>query len=384
MNLFKLVGRNLQRNPARSILTALTIALATFIFLVLASVPASMDKIVRDASATLRLIVLNRSLPLYGLPARYCNDIREMPGCAACVAITGWPATYRDASAQILAVAEGLEIADVFPDYDLGGEASRALQRERRGAFAGRILMARNGWRPGQQVTLRGVDRDHLALDFVILGEMPAKRYPNMFAFRRDYLEEARRAIGHPNPDLALNLVVRVNSPAQVDSLIKEIDRYFRNSDYETRTLTESDALAGGLSSVGDIRAIVLSLCAIVILTFFLIAANSTAMMVRERMNEVAVMRALGFSRSTISLMLFGECGAIGLAGGVIGGTTALYIFGAGLSLRVTGDIGALWVTPSGAIAAIIIAVAISLISGLGPIWSAIRTPPAEAIGKVV
>jgi putative ABC transport system permease protein len=218
----------------------------------------------------------------------------------------------------------------------------------------------------------------------VILGTMPSTRYPNMFAFRRDYLEEARRAIGHPNADLALNLVVRVTAPAQVDPLIREIDRYFRNSDYETRTLTESDALAGGLSSVGDIRAIVISLCAIVIATFFLIAANSTTMMVRERMNEVAVMRALGFSRSAISMILFGECGAIGLLGGLAGAIAALYIFGGGFALAVTGDIGALWVTPGGTFAAVIVAIAVSLASGVGPIWSALGTPPAEAIGKVV
>ena len=384
MNLFKLIGRNLRRDPARSILTALTIALATFILLLLASVPASMDKIVKDASATLRLIVLNRSLPFYGLPARYCDQVREMPGCAACVAVTGWPATYRDASDQLLAVGEGLEIVDVFPDYDLGGDARRALQRERRGAFAGRVLMARYGWRPGQQVTLRGTDRDHLKLNFIILGEMPSERYPSMFAFRRDYLEEARRAIGHPNPDLAWNLVVRVNSRADVDSLIKQIDENFRNSDYETRSLTESDALAGGLSAVGDIRAIVLSLCTIIVLTFLLIAANSTALMVRERMHEVAVMRALGFGPPSISLILFGECAAIGLVGGLLGGGIALWIFGRGISLSVIGDIGALWVTPWGAFGAIMVAVTISLLSGLGPIWRAVRMPPAEAIGKII
>jgi putative ABC transport system permease protein len=384
MYLLKLIERNLRRNPRRSILTALTVALATFIFLVLASVPASMDRIVKDASATLRLIVINRSLPFYGLPGRYCNDVREMPGCAACVAIAGWPATYRDDSDQILAVGEDLEIADVFPDYDLDGNSRRAMKRERRGAFAGRVLMARYGWHPGQSVTLRGADRDHLKLNFVIIGAMPSKRYANVFAFRRDYLEEARRKIGHPNADLAWNLVVRVNSAANVGPLIKEIDDYFRNSDFETRTLTESDALAGGLSAVGDIRGIILALCAIVVVTVMLIAANSTAMMVRERMNEVAVMRALGFSRGSIAALLFGECAAIGAAGGALGVGIALWLFGSGATLAVIGGIGALWVTPLGALAALTVAIGVSILSGLLPIVSAIRTAPAEAINRVV
>ena len=384
MYLLKMIERNLRRNLRRTVLTALTVALATFIFLVLASVPASMDRIVKDASSTLRLIVVNRSLPFYGIPGRYCDQVREMPGCAACVAITGWPATYRDVSDQILAVAEGQQIVDVFPDYDLSGEARRAWDRQRRGAFAGRVLMGRYGWHTGDQVTLRGVDRDHLALSFVILGEMHSARYPNVFAFRRDYLEQARKAIGHPDPDLAWNLVVRVHGVENVDSLIKEIDDNFRNSDYETRTLTESDALAGGLSALGDIRGIVLALCAIVILTVLIIAANSTAMMVRERINEVAVMRSLGFSRGAIAAMLFGECGAIGLAGGMLAAGAALWIFGGGATLTMIGGVGALWVTPAGAAKALVIAIAVCILSGVAPIWTAVRLSPVEALRKVV
>jgi len=347
-------------------------------------VPASMDRIVKDASSTLRLIVVNLSLPFYGIPGRYCDQVREMPGCAACVAITGWPATYRDVSDQILAVAEGQQIVDVFPDYDLSGEARRAWDRQRRGAFAGRVLMARYGWHTGDEVTLRGVDRDHLALSFVILGEMHSARYPNVFAFRRDYLEQARKAIGHPDPDLAWNLVVRVHGVENVDALIKEIDDNFRNSDYETRSLTESDALDGGLSALGDIRGIVLALCAIVILTVLIIAANSTAMMVRERINEVAVMRSLGFRRGAIAAMLFGECGAIGFAGGTLAAAAALWIFGHGASLTIVGGIGALWVTPTGAAAALGIAIAVCILSGVAPIWSAVRLSPVDALRKVV
>lgn len=384
MYLLKLIGRNLRRNPRRTLLTAMTVALATFIFLVLASVPASMDRIVNDASATLRLIVLNRSFPFYGIPSRYCDQVRKMRGCAACVAIAGWPATYRDVSDQILAVAEGLEIAQVFPDFDLNGDARRAFAAERRGAFAGRVLMRKYGWHPGQHITLRGADRDHLELNFVILGEMPSKRYPNVFAFRRDYLEDARKAIGRPGADLAWNLVVRVDDPGSIGPLIRHIDENFRNSDYETRTLTESDALAGGLSAVGDIRGIVLSLCAVVVLTVLLIAANSTAMMVRERLLEVAVMRVLGFRRRTVAAMLFGECGAIGLAGGLAGAAAALWIFKSGTTLSVFGGAGALWVTPAGMLGALLVAVSVCTLSGLAPIWSAIRIPPAMAIGKVL
>ncbi|MGH7924379.1 MAG: ABC transporter permease [Candidatus Binatus sp.] len=384
MYVFRLVARNLPRSLRRSVLTTLTVALATFIFAVLVSVPDSINQIVADASATLRLIVVNRNLPLLGMPARYCDRIRAMPGCAACVATTLWPATFLGGSDQILAVAEGLEIADVFPDYDLSGDARRALNRERRGAFAGRVLMRKYGKEPGDQITLRGTDRDQLELTFVLLGELPSKRYPNVFAFRRDYLEQVRTANGYPGADLATNLVVRVDSPEHLDTLAREIDTAFRNSDYETRTLTESDALAAGLSAVGDLRSIVLSLCAIVILTVLLIAANSAAMMVRERISEVAIMRAIGFGRPAVAAMLFGECGAIGLCGGVLGAAVALWIFGSGVVLGPFGGAGALWVVPQGAGMALVVVAATTLVSGILPIWRALRIAPATGITQIV
>ena len=294
----------------------LTIALATFIYTVLVSVPASMDRVIKDASGTLRLFVVNKTAPWEDLPARYCDQIDKMPGAAACVGITGWFATWRDVSDPILAFGAGPEIADVFPDYQLSRENQVRTARERRAATVGSVLMKKNGWKLGDHITLRGTDAGHMQMDFVIIGTIENKRYPNTFLFRRDYLMESRKAAGLPDEDIAWNIIVRAGSAADLQPLAKNIDEHFTNSDYETRTLTESDAVASGLSALGNIRGIVFALCAVVVLTVLLIAANSTAMMVRERISEVAVMRSLGFSRGAISVLLFGECGLIGAVGG--------------------------------------------------------------------
>jgi putative ABC transport system permease protein len=218
----------------------------------------------------------------------------------------------------------------------------------------------------------------------VLLGELPSKRYSNVFAFRRDYLEEVRTANGYPGADLATDLVVRVDRPDHLDALAHLIDETFRNSDYETRTLTESDALAAGLSALGDLRGIVLALCVLVILTMLLIAANSSAMMVRERVNEVAIMRAIGFGRPAIAAMLFGECAAIGLFGGFLGAGVALWIFGSGVVIESLGGAGALWVHPAGAATALTVAVTTTLLSGIVPVWGLLRIAPATGISQIV
>jgi len=382
---FRLIERNMRRNLRRTILTALTIAVASFIFTILISIPASMDRLVSDAAAGLRLVVNNKTAPWEDLPARYCADIRQMPGAAACVAMTGWFANYRNVSDPIQVFAVGPENPDVFPEYDPTGELRAAASKDRRAAFAGGVLMKKEGWKTGQFITLHGTDAGQLNLSFTIRGIIKSKHYPNAFVIRRDYLMEAEKSAGYPDVDGAWSLVVRADSAVHLGALAKQIDTHFHNSDYQTRTVTESDALASNLSAVGSIRAIIVALGVIVIVTVLLIAANSAAMTVRERTGEVAVMRALGFNREFVAGLLFGECAALGFIGGLIGSVWAWRLCSGGLTLgaALNGN-GALWVTGPQALAALATAVAVSVVSGLIPILGVVRVPPAPGLRKIV
>ncbi len=80
-----------------------------------------------------------------------------------------------------------------------------------------------------------------------------------------------------------------------IPKVIEEIDARFHNSEYETSTIAESDAITNSVSAIADLSTIIFSLCAVVVITVLLIAANSMAINVRERISEVAIIRALGF-----------------------------------------------------------------------------------------
>ena len=237
MNSIGFVERNMLRNLRRTILTTLTVALATFIFAVLISVPTSMDRIISDASTTLRLVVNNRTGPWYGVPARDCLQIREMPGCIACASVTGWFANYRDDRDGVFAAGVSPEFTEVFTDYEVSRGTQAAMMKDRRAAVVGGVLMKKYGWKIGQQIMLKANDASNLELTFIITGEIPSKHYPNSFVFRRDYLREAQKAAGMPDNDVAWQLIVRADKAEHVAPLAKEIDDAYRNSDYETRTI---------------------------------------------------------------------------------------------------------------------------------------------------
>ena len=170
-----------------------------------------------------------------------------------------------------------------------------------------------------------------------------------------------------------------------MDSVIGEIDENFHNSDGETETTPESDALNSVITGIGDVRTIMYSICIVVLLTVLLIAANSMAMMVRDRITEVAVMRALGFARVHVVALLLTEAALIGLAGAIVGAAAALWCFHGGISLgALTGGLGYMAVAPSTAALAVLVALGVSLLSAVAPVTQAANIPPAMAFRKVV
>src|SRR5260370_39242748 len=177
----------------------------------------------------------------------------------------------------------------------------------------------------------------------------------------------------------------RVAHVTEIPAVIEEIDGRFRNSEYETSTSTESDSIANGVSAIADLSTIIFRLCAVVVITVLLFAANSMAINVVERISEVAVIRALGFEPTHVATMLFGEAAVMGLVGGATGAGLASALFGRGVTMgAVVGGLGYMQVTPDLALAALFSIVTVSLTSAIIPVLQAIKIPPALAFRKVV
>jgi putative ABC transport system permease protein len=384
--LLTIAFRNMSRQLRRTILTGLTFAVAVFIYTVLIAVPWSMDRIADNASKELRLVVTERNNRR--LPARYCGPIKKLQHVMGCAPEIVWGAVYRDPKNPIFAYGINGDLASITgsSDYQLSPEQTKLLQTDRRSALVGYALMRENGWKIGQPVTLRNSDDPKLALTFIPIVEYPTEYMSRVFLFDRTMLDDAvKKTYGADIQDRASFIVVKVDRVENMGLVANEIDENFHNSDAETETTTESDSVANVVSAIGNIRTIIYSLCTVVMLTVLLIAANSMAMMVRDRISEVAVMRALGFTRTHIAILLFTEAALIGLGGSLVGAGLALWIFAHGIRLgEITGMLGYLEVRPETAAAAIATAVLVSLASALGPVIRAMRVVPAMAFRGVV
>ena len=98
-----------------------------------------------------------------------------------------------------------------------------------------------------------------------------------------------------------------------------KFDDMFANSAAETKTTTEKGFVEGFAKQIGDIGAIMIAILVAVLFTMLLVAANTMAQSVRERTNEVGVLKTLGFSNGSILALVLGESVLIALLGGAAG-----------------------------------------------------------------
>ena len=93
----------------------------------------------------------------------------------------------------------------------------------------------------------------------------------------------------------------------------------YRNSDYPTRTQTEEAFGKMFEEMLGDLKGMICVIGMAVVFSLLCVAGNSMAMSMRERTSEVAVLKAIGFSRPLILFMVLTEAMLVAGLGGVIG-----------------------------------------------------------------
>jgi putative ABC transport system permease protein len=110
-----------------------------------------------------------------------------------------------------------------------------------------------------------------------------------------------------------------VSDPDQSVQVAKTIDAEFANSPFETKTDTEKAFAASFVKQMGNIEFLILTVGAVVFFTLLLVTGNTMAIAVRERIGELAVLKALGFSNRFVLLLVMMESLILAFVGGGLG-----------------------------------------------------------------
>jgi putative ABC transport system permease protein len=381
------IWRQLVRNRLRTALTAGAIALAVALVCLLLTMPAGMNAMLKNLASNTRIVVHNKAGITYQLPYSYIQKIRAMPGVVGAASWTWYGGAFEIEKGVTFPnfAVEPDAAGVVWQDYKIDPQQLESFRRHRNGALVGRGTLRTQHWKIGDQVALRGTAWP-VDLSFEIVGEIPNDRSP-VFWLQREYLDQALRAAGRPALDSLGIIWVRVDDASRVEPLMREIDDTFRNSEAQTASETEQSYFKNFFSMLQGFVTVILIVTGLVALCIVFIAANTASMAVRERLGEIAVLKALGFSRRLIFATLLAEAVLLSTLGGALGALTAFgltqALHGASGWNPALGPLGGFVVSEAILVQGLFLALFVGMISGVVPAFGAARRSVAATLREV-
>jgi len=322
MKFLHLVWSNLCRKKLRSALTLLSIVVAFVLFGFLSSIKQALTGGVKMAGVD-RLVVRHKVSIIQLLQASYKARMERIPGVVLAIHQTWFGGIYqepRNFFMQNPVTPE--EFLEMHPELILVPEQKAAWLKTRTGAIVGRKTADRFHWKLGDKVPLQssiwaktdGSRNWEFDLVGIYEGKEKATDTTPLF-FRYDYFDETRAfAKGQVGW-----YTIRVKDPASAADVAKLVDKEFENSPAETKTEPEGAFAQAWANQVGNIALIVMGILFAVLVIILLVTGNTMAQAVHERIGELGVLKAIGFSDARVLRIVLAESCILTVCGGVLG-----------------------------------------------------------------
>ncbi len=383
MKFLGLIFGNLRRSKTRTILTILSITVAFLLFGYLAAIRVAFTVGVEVAGED-RLITRDKVSLINLMPKSYEADMERIDGVDNAMHQTWFGGIYQEPRNFFPNMAvEPEELLDMFPEILLTEDEKQAFIETRTGAIVGRTTADRFGWSVGDRVPLNSpiwpLKSGGNTWDFEIVGifdgaEKGTDTSPLYFQYA--FLDEARQY----GQGLVGWYTIRVTDPARAADIAAAVDAEFANSPNETKTEPEGAFIQGFANQIGNIGFIIMCIVAAVFFTILLVAANTMAYTVRERTNELAVLKAIGFTDSTVLGLVLGEALVLTAIGGLLGLGLAWLLVAAGDPSG--GQLPVFYLPVSDVLVGIALIVVLAFIAGFLPARSAQKLRVADALRR--
>jgi len=378
MKYAKLIRRNLFRSKLRSFLMLLLMGAIFFLVASLIQILHAFDSMGEGAGGD-RLVVQSAFSLAQMLPYAHEQKLRQVPGVVE-VAKSQWLGGYykeRRNTFAILAI-DADKMKSVFPEFKTDDAQLADFVRDRQGAMVGSDLMRRFGWKVGDRITLhREIFPFDPELTIRVVSHHPVMG--SVIYLHQDYFNET----------LKWNRVgtfwLKVANPNDMAAISQQIDAAFKNSEDPTETFTEKEFNRQFVNMMGNIKLLfgTISLCSIFMIV--LLAAITMSMAARERVTEVAVLKAIGFGRRLILGLMLTEFVITTIVGWAIGiGFAALLYRVVDMAKWTMGFLPNFRLEPSTAAICAAAAVVVGLLAGGLPSMRSANLRVVDGLRKVV
>lgn len=396
--------RNIRRNPVRTALTVASISVCLLLMMVLLSYISVNEEVADSLGAYNRLITMSSQGFAQPVPIANVNVVAGMEGVATVGELTPEDREVKDRKAvspfswyggrykdeQIPGAQFGIDPETIFAimtEMKVPADQIKAFRDDKSGCVVGKKLAEDKGLKIGDPYPLKGTIYEQ-NLDLKIRGiyDAPANRDNRMCLFHWSYLDEGlRKNFQGRGANNAGTIYFKCKDAAAMPVLIKKIDDAFRNSDTPTKTQSE-EAFAKMFSEMlGDMQTLINAVGLAVVASLLCVCGVAMAMAMRERTTEIAVLKAIGFSRGLVLTLVLLEAVIVSTIGGLLGAIgTKLFFDQFDLGKLIPNILPFFYVPWRTAMLGLGLASAIGLISGIFPAWLAARTSVIQGLRKVV
>jgi len=308
------IVRNTLRNKRRFALALSSVAVSLFLLTMLQVVLRGLTDPATTDEAALRVVVRHKVSLANMIFAKYKPRLEKMPGVKAVTKLLWFGGIYREEKnffPQFACDADTL--FQVLVEARLDPRQLERFVRQRTACVVGVKTMERFGWRVGDRITLLGAMWP-CDLELEIAGAYSGGMDETPLYFHHEYFDER---IG--NQGITGLLWVRAESPAAATELPGRIDAEFANSDAETFTETERSFQIGFVSLLGNVKALIAAISSVIVFTLVLVTAGTMSMAIRERVKEIAILKAVGFDAARVFGLILAESFGLALGGGLAG-----------------------------------------------------------------
>jgi putative ABC transport system permease protein len=384
VNDLTLVRKNLFRKPVRTVLLLVSIFIAFLVFAVLVSFNHS---IANFNTLPTRMVTLSKINFTESLPRAHYDRIVRTDGVVDATHLNWFGGYYQDpvkGFIPVFAVDPESYFRVYSEDLQIPAAQREAFFKDRTAMLAAEPVAERFGWKVGQKIPLNSniysqADGGH-TWTFTLVGTIPTppgSSQTGSVLIDYDYFNETitfgKDRIGW--------VAFLTSSPDVNEKVIHAIDSRFANSSDETSTQDEATFNKGFAAQLGDIALVTTLVAGSAFTAILLIVGTTMALAVRERTNEVGVMKTLGFSSGRVLRMVLAESLLLAFIGAGLGMLGAI-----GMLKVITAASGGQMMPMALSTDALgwsaLIALVLGLVTGAAPALAAYRLKITDAFSR--
>jgi putative ABC transport system permease protein len=276
--------------------------------------------------------------------------------------------------------ADSDTFAATFPEYRLPQEEIDAWLRDRQAIVIGPSTARQFKWNKGDRITIRPSVPPYTPMEFHIVSTAEHATDPLTCWFHREYIEQELKKGGYMEGMVSFYFV-KCGSKADLDHFRVAIDQLFANTLDETKTQDEKSFMNEYITQQFNLPRNLTILAAVTVFVAVTAAANTMSMNFRDRMNEIATLKSLGFGGGFAFSLIQSESMFLCALGGLIGafGPYLLFTYTRLKDMTVP-LIQHLEIHPIVCGHAMLIALAIGVLAAAWPSWLAVRMKVVAAL----